>query len=843
MVPYLSRKIFGIAALVLLTIFSLVTSQVNLGLDLQGGSRIVYRLPIEQAKADGQIGENEDPVVVVRETADIFRRRLEISGSALQDLPIYPQGEDRVVLELPGMTEQEAERVKSTIINQGSLQFRIVVDHTDTALDLAGEIQKYKDWIGNNPEGNANTFNKVEEKDGGPRAGILWMELSQKALDEEQEGKGSYRVDSSLTAIPLRQENVIRGVALDDADSWVFRGADLGFVGAAQDRAGFNAVSFEFKSHRRGAFEVFTKEYKNRSMAIVLNEEVISAPVIQNVLPGGGIITGGRNGFSQEEMRELITVLRTGSLSIKPILESQLYTGPTLGGDAIRLGLWSAIIGSLAVFAFMLIYYRFNGIVACMALLFNGFILFGAMAFTQATLTLPGLAGLVLTIGMAVDANILIFERVREERRRGREVPQAYKNGYERAFTTIVDANLTSLITALILFQVGTGPVRGFAATLSLGILTSMFSALVFSKVLMHFLVFSKPAKISEVKMMSRLAGGAKIDFLAKRKVAAMVSAVLMVAGLATFALKGSGMMGIDFTGGGIAQIHLKEPASISDMRGLLAGYTVTRIKGDTDSEELSNRFLVKGKLSERQKAAMEGEVDTGDAAFFEQELRERLGDRLHLEEPFPELSTVGERVSGDMQQKAIQAILLSFIAVVIYMNFRFKEFRYGIAAVVAVFHDIIITLGFLAIFKSLGLIMVEINLEIIAAFLTIIGYSLNDTIVVFDRVRENLPRRKESFPEIINLSINQSLSRTILTSVTTFFVVAVLFVMNKPMHNVLEGFSFAMLVGVVVGTYSSMFVASPMLLFLDRWARKRRLPDGATAQKKKAKAATAPAS
>jgi preprotein translocase SecF subunit len=204
--------------------------------------------------------------------------------------------------------------------------------------------------------------------------------------------------------------------------------------------------------------------------------------------------------------------------------------------------------------------------------------------------------------------------------------------------------------------------------------------------------------------------------------------------------------------------------------------------------------------------------------------LESKLSGLLHATDPFPEINTVGPRVSGEIQQKAVQAILLALIAIIIYMNFRFKEYRYGIAAVVAVFHDVLLSLGALALVASMGWVRIEINLEIIAAFLTIIGYSLNDTIVVFDRIRENLPRRDESFPKIIDLSISQSLNRTILTSVTTFFVVSVLFISNRPMHNVLEGFSFAMLIGVVVGTYSSMFVASPMLLYLDRFAKKKLL-------------------
>ena len=660
-----------------------------------------------------------------------------------------------------------------------------------------------------------------------PREGILWFELSESALAEEAAGGGSLRVAPDLTAVPVRLEDTIRSIEAGSPSSWEFTGADLDFVGRSQDQHGFSAVRFEFQEHRKAAFADFTEDFRQRQMAIILNQKIHSAPVIQNRLPGGGIITGGTNGFSTEEVQELITVLRTGSLRILPQLESQDTVGPSLGRDSIRIGIWSATIGGIAVIGFMLLYYWINGVVACLTLAFNAFLLIGALFFTQATLTLPGLAGLVLTIGMAVDANILIFERVREERKRGREVPQAYKNGYERAFTTIVDANLTTFLTALILYYVGTGPVQGFAAVLALGLLTTLFSSLVFSKLLMHWLVFGRKNTFKEVRMVGSLAGNARLPFISLRKVAAVISLGALACSIWMFSIRGQDMLGIDFAGGSSARIELEQTSPISEVRGLLPGFTVTQIdKPDSADSEDSTSFLVKRKLSTAEREAFKlGLAESNDLQdSFQSELKEKLSGHLAKAEPFKEIITVGPRVSGEIQQKAIQAMLLALIGIIIYMNFRFKEYRYGLAAVTALFHDVLFTLGALAFAGHMGWVQVEINLEIIAAFLTIIGYSLNDTIVVFDRIRENLPRRNEGFADVINLSINQSLSRTILTSVTTFFVVGVLFWSNRPLHNVLEGFSFAMLVGVVIGTYSSMFVASPMLIFLDRWARKPKV-------------------
>ena len=821
MVPNLPRKLFGIALVSILAIWSMAAFNIHLGLDLSGGSRIVYKVDFQKAIEEQQLGANEDQRAVLQQVASVFQRRLETAG--LADIPIYPQGEDQIVVELPDRTKEQIEQIKSIIVNQGSLSFRIALNATDD-LGYATEIEKYRTWREANPEANPTDFNRVPEAESGPRAGVLWYGLSENARPTA--------APQGLDAVPVRNEGVIRNTTAEDPDSWDFTGADIEAVFPSQDRAARPAVGYKLKSARGTAYADFTEEFKGRAMAIVLSGEVYSAPELEGRIPGQGIITGGLSGFSIEDVTEFITVLRTGALPVVPVLDSESFVGPSLGEDSISTGITSATIGLVAIFAFMLLYYWTNGVVACLALAFNAFILIGALYFTQATLTLPGLAGLVLTIGMAVDANILIFERIREERTRGREVMQSYKNGYENAFSTIVDANLTTLITGIILFRVGTGPVAGFAATLSLGIVASMFSALVFSKVIMHFLVFEKRT-IKDVKMARALWADKHIKFTGMRKGAAMLSAAMVIGGIAMLAMQFDKMKGIDFAGGSRGQLQFAQAKSTDEVRDMLTAsggaYDVVLVRGsdDTNTSDRSDIFSIERKLTPEERDAYNaGETASQDLqSVFQTELEEIFGAELAAGDPFLELSTVSPRVSGEIQQKASLAMLLSLLSIVIYMNFRFKEYRYGIAAVIAVFHDVLITLGLLALVSKLGLVQVELNLEMVAAFLTIIGYSLNDTIVVFDRVRENLPRQKGSYPEVIDLSINQSLSRTILTSLTTFFVVAVLFVMNRPMHNVLEGFSFAMLIGVVVGTYSSMFVASPALLFLDRWARNKRLP------------------
>lgn len=818
MVPNLSRKLIGIALVSIMAIWSMIAFNIHLGLDLQGGSRIVYKVDFEKAIDEGVLPQNEDRRQVLEQIAAVFTKRLEAGA----DIPIYPQGEDQIVVELPDRSKEEVEAIKRLIVTQGSLQFRIVAEATDD-INYSQELDKYRTWREANPEAVPSDFNRVPATEGGPRAGVLWYPVGEDATQVAPTG---------LDAAPVRDEDALRNTQPGDYDSWVFTGADLASVFRGMDSAGQNAVRYELKAARKTPYADFTEEFTNRNMAVILSGEIYSAPNIEGRIPGGGIITGGVGGFTVEEMTDFITVLRTGSLPIVPVLDSESFVGPSLGEDSIATGKLSAFIGLGLIFLFMLVYYWMNGVVGSLALAYNAFILVGALYFTQATLTLPGLAGLVLTIGMAVDANILIFERVREERKRGREVMQSYKNGYENAFSTIVDANLTTLITAMILANVGTGPVAGFAATLSLGILASMFSALVFSKVVMHYLVFEKRT-IKEVKMAPAFLADKHVRFTASRKAAASLSGAAVIGGVLLFATHISSMIGIDFGGGSSAHLALKEQTPIQEVRDTLADtgrdYTVVMVRGAAGvSGDTSTDFLISRTLTEQERTDYDsGASVTQDLqAAFQAELTSLFGDRLDARTPFEELSTVSPRVSDEITSKAAWAMLLSLLSIVIYMNFRFKEYRYGIAAVIAVFHDVAVTLGVLALVSMTGLVRVELNLEMVAAFLTIIGYSLNDTIVVFDRVRENLPRSKGTYAEVIDQSINQSLSRTILTSVTTFVVVAILFVLNRPMHNVLEGFSFAMLVGVVVGTYSSIFVASPSLLFLDRWARHKMLPE-----------------
>ena len=679
------------------------------------------------------------------------------------------------------------------------------------------------------------------------------------------------------------------------------------------DEYGFPAVGFEIALLRQNDFEAFTTEHEGARMAIVIDNEIVTDPVLNSPLSSGGIITGGSFGFTQAEVTSLVQVINSGSLDLEPRFEDRATVGASLGAEYVKLGLLSVLIGLAAVLAFISAYYRRLGVFAAFSLVFNLVLLMGSMAMLQATLTLPGVAGIILTVGMAVDANILIYERIREEILRGRRAAQAAVDGFKNATSTIVDANVTTLLTAIILYQFGSGPVQGFATTLSVGIITSMFSALVFTRVLVHFAV---EKGVDEWKMM-RLVNDTNIGFMKLAKKTAVVSLLFICGGVAFFSsLPKVDKYSIDFLGGNSMQLVTRAPetqesvfAAISGLGDIFqdakvqpllssaedGGYRKFQVEfkaegTKTDRDVTSqyrelvatgladilapNRFtfdprgdgatsgtvyfegqhsaadvqaaLTGAALGEVTVTATNGSADAARTFAFtcsstdsETQIGQRIvdafasrrdagGRSFELAQPIPQSEAVGPQVVQELRDDAILAIILSLFVIVMYIRFRFAEYSFGFAAVVALVHDVLITLGFLALAIQSNLINAQISLVMIAAFLTIIGYSLNDTIVVFDRIRENRPRMKGALSEIIDKSINQTLARTLLTSVTTLLSVAILFALNVGSRNDLEGFAFAVMVGVVVGTYSSMFVASPALLLLEerRMAREAEAPE-----------------
>ncbi|MDD2653813.1 MAG: protein translocase subunit SecF, partial [Candidatus Omnitrophica bacterium] len=488
---------------------------------------------------------------------------------------------------------------------------------------------------------------------------------------------------------------------------------------------------------------------------------------------------------------------RVGALPAPIYIEEERTIGPLLGQDSIRSGIKASIIGCALVFFFMAFYYLIAGIVADIALIFNLLIILGSLGFLKAmmpaqqvTLTLPGIAGIVLTLGMAVDANVLINERIREELASGRPLLTAVTNGYHKAFSAIFDSNLTTLIAAFLLFQFGTGPIRGFAVTLTIGLVASMFTAIYVTRAIMEFLVTNKIVKNLP---MLRLIKATKIDFIGKRKIWYTVSAVIIIVGMFAFFSKGKQAYGLDFAGGQLQEYSFSQPIAVESLRSSLrdAGLSDVSIQQFRENPKI---IIVRS---------------TSDtASTVEQVLRDKFADNkfdvLRIEK-------VGPAVGRDLRKKATLAIIYSLLGILIYVAFRFKHFNFAFAGVIALFHDILVTIGFVALTGR------QMDLLIVTALLTIAGYSINDTIVIYDRVRENLRlARKVNLAEIINLSVNQTFSRTILTSGVTLLVVISLLMFGG---EVLNGLAFSLLVGFISGVYSTVYIASPLVL---AWQKKQ---------------------
>ncbi|MEM9844032.1 MAG: protein translocase subunit SecD [Pseudomonadota bacterium] len=564
------------------------------------------------------------------------------------------------------------------------------------------------------------------------------------------------------------------------------------------DQNGRPAVSFRFNPTGARKFGDYTAENVGNPFAIVLDGEVISAPVIQSHIPGGtGIITGQ---FSVEESTNLAVLLRAGALPAELTFLEERTIGPELGADSIEAGQIACIVAFILVLAFMWASYGLFGLFANVALIINVGLIFGLLSMIGATLTLPGIAGIVLTIGMAVDANVLVFERIREETRTAKGPARAIELGYEKALSAITDANITTFITALILFAMGSGPVRGFAITLGLGIITSVFTAIFVTRLLViMWFEWKRPKKILEGRSLRLVPKQTSFDFFRRWKMSLGLSGVLIIVACISFLLQGLNY-GIDFRGGTTIRTEAAQEIDIGQYRAAidelaLGDVSITEVF-DPTFEEDQNVAMIRIQAQEGQEAVSP-------------EVIRAVEDALQAAVPtltFTAVDSVGPKVSGELIQTAIIAVLLAIGAVLVYIWLRF-EWQFALGAVLALVHDVVLTIG---IFSEL---QIQFDLAIIAALLTIVGYSLNDTVVVFDRVRENLRKyKKRPLAEVLNISINETLSRTVMTSVTTLLALGALYVLGG---DVIRGFVFAMIWGVIVGTYSSVFVASAVLLWL----------------------------
>lgn len=872
------------------------------GPDLNGGITLIYELadagapvastnqPSDATVADEQVraGGRE---FSLSQLIGALKKRLDPDGT--KEITIREYGK-AVEIIIPETGEAEMEFVKRRITDMGLLEFRITADATRQKdrpiVLLANQLPpSVKDVV--------QAGNKVAE----------WVAYDVAAFQDDTTLVTRQAGDTPEALVLMDPYNVTQSGKLTSAT----KGLD--------DRGG-PAVHFSFDRTGSYLFGQLTNENKPnpatpdvyRHLGIILDKKLLSAPRIITKITDRGMISGGT--MTEREVEHIIEVLDAGSLpaALNKTPISEEVISPTLGKETIDSGKMAIGVSFLAVILFMLVYYRFAGVVACLALLFNLLLVLALMVLIKAAFTLPGLAGLVLTIGMSVDANVLIYERIREELKSGAALRMAIRNGFDRAMSAIIDSNVTTIITGIVLYYIGTDQVKGFAVTLILGILTSMFTAIFFARLV--FEVAERRGWVTSVKMM-KILESPNYDFLGMRRLAIGASLVVIAVGMAAVAARGARLLDIDFTGGSTVSFTLKEAhkMSIGEVRAALAqtqladknlliverGNTNTRFQIDTSEQNVDGvKEVINSRLGDKLmaydlkigalKPFTEGEfsgiettltINSGPGysaddgishdALYEW-LRSELTKAGHggvqptLSNPnyrpgssarfkdwnvrfvgldqtaaegvlnalqqdmnrtplYPLANTIGGRVSANMQYQALFAIAVSLLGVVAYLWLRFQKVSYGVAAGVAVLHDVLVTIGMMALSyyvvqaipalaSALRLEAFQINLTIVAALLTIIGYSLNDTIVTFDRLREIKGKSPQLTSQMVNSSVNQCLSRTILTATTVFIVVAVLYFFGgEGIHS----FAFAFLVGVIAGTYSTVYIAAPVLLWL----------------------------
>ena len=562
-------------------------------------------------------------------------------------------------------------------------------------------------------------------------------------------------------------------------------------------------VSMAMNAEGARMWKRLTADNIGKSVAIVLDNYVYSFPTVQAEISGGrSQITGN---FTINEASDLSNILKSGKLPAPARIIEEAIVGPSLGQEAIDSGLRSFIIALSIVLVYMVFYYSFAGLVSNIALLANLFFVFGVLSSLGAVLTLPGIAGIVLTIGMSVDANVLIYERIREELLNGKGLKLAVSDGYKNAYSSIIDANVTTLLTGIILYIFGSGPIKGFATTLVIGILTSLFSAIFITRLIFHWRLAKKGTASFDNSITKGAFKNTAIDFIGKRKVFYGISSLIILIGIGSLVTKKLNY-GVDFKGGRTFVVRFDEPVDNEAVRNSLADYFVddsglkmfpeVKTFGDDNQVKITTKYLIDSK--ELSADVIVGEkLDNGLSGIGNYEIMSS--------------QKVGPTIADDIKVSALWSIMFSLLVIFLYILLRFRKWQFSLGAVAAVFHDVLIVLSIFSLFYGVLPFSLEIDQAFIAALLTIIGYSLNDTVVVFDRIREhmNLYKKKE-FNSLVNNALNSTLSRTVNTSLTTFFVLLVIFLFGG---EVIRGFMFALMVGVIVGTYSSLFVASPIIV------------------------------
>lgn len=593
-------------------------------------------------------------------------------------------------------------------------------------------------------------------------------------------------------------------------------GGDV-IVDARQDYDQNGGIAVDMQMNAQGAkiWKRLTGESVGKQIAIVLDNYVYSYPVVNDEIPSGRSSISGGN-MDLNEAQDLANILKAGKLPAPARIVEEAVVGPSLGREAVSAGMNSFILAFILVLAYMIVYYHRAGFVANFALITNMFFLFGVLASLGAVLTLPGMAGIVLTLGMAVDANVIIYERIKEEIRAGKGLRLAITDGYKNAYSAIIDGNVTTLLTGIVLYVFGTGPVQGFATTLIIGLLSSLFTSIFISRMIFTWMLNTNKKVNFSTKFTANVLANTNFNFIASRKKAYIFSAILIFISVGSLVTKGLNF-GIDFTGGRTYIIRFDNDVDTEEARKILTAEfenNAPEIKtfGANTQIKVTTKYLIDDDRVEVD-SIIQVKLHSGLKNMFTEEIKyhDFSSDTEGENKLLGILSSqkIGPTIAYDIRNKAYFAIFFALIIIFIYIAVRFKKWQFGLAGVAALFHDTLITMGLFSIFYGILPFNMEIDQAFIAAILTIIGYSINDTVIIFDRIRENTHLfPKHSIKSNINTGLNSTLARTINTSGTTLVVLLVIFIFGG---EVIRGFIFALLIGITVGTYSSLFTASPI--------------------------------
>jgi SecD/SecF fusion protein len=801
----------------------------------------------------------------VGSTFDRLKQRIDKFGVTQPNVSL-DENTDRIIVELPGV--QNAERARNFLQASAVLEFWDIYE----AQDMAAGFQRANEYFKSNPiDGKADEVElsepidttggidssataaveavedsaKVDDLTTGPLFEALdvnfgqydnpYMGLANKndmktvdAFLKEAQARNFFPKDVKFlwsqkpfkdrTTNELTKDYVLYAIKTNNKPA-PLEGDQVASASPQLDQQSSEvAVSLTLKRDGARAWGQMTEKAfpTRKAIAIALDNEVVSAPHVQAVMKDGrSQITGN---FSATEAQDFANILQVGKLPAKTEIIEENVVGPSLGQDNINRSVISLAIGLGLVLVFMILYYSSAGLVSIVALIANLIFIYVALSSLGTVVTLPGIAGIVLTIGMAVDANVIIFERIREELRDGKAMLLAIKDGFANSYSAIIDANVTTLLTAFILFYFGLGPIKGFAAVLMVGVLTSLFTAVLVGRLIIDWWTEKKGNSLSFNTGISKAAfSKTKIDFIGKRKIAYVISGSLIVLGLISMFTKGF-ELGVDFKGGRSYAINFEEPVDRMTLREVMTKQfgeaPSVKTFGDANTFEITTTYLIKSTDEDADEQVLaklyEGVKeltgkDEGLPAFARTDTNGKVA-KTYITRSIK----VGPTIADDITKSSFEAGLFALLVIFLYIFIRFNKWQYSAGAVAALFHDVLIVLSIFSIFHGILPFSLEIDQAFIAALLTVIGYSINDTVIVFDRVREYANSyAADSKKDLINVAVNNTLSRTVITSLTTLFVVLILFLFGG---SSITGFSFALVVGVIVGTYSSVFVATPIM-------------------------------